>query len=588
MNNDKKQMLNCIIMADLIKLVVWREKMNIVKLNSKFEYTLNLMVSLMLAAAPKYIQMGYCKFNLGYFLTVLWIFMALTVISWGLRSKLLNNSINKDAFFDSNKWIKIIFNSKYSVLYITLIIFSCWLPVIISLYPGTLINDTWGQLGEFINFSKGGVIHKGVLSDHHPFVDTLIMGSIITPFGKLFHNWQLGIFVYVIIQAFFSALSFSLTVKYAHAKLMLKNTFLVFMVAFYALCPVFPASVQTVSKDALFSWIYVIFIILYIEAIRTKCQCFNNIKYDIWMIVVASLSILTKKVGLYVILFSLLALIFLIPKNRIKSFGVLIVTLFISVGLSGMIKSNLKVVPGGKQEMFSLPFQQTARYYKYYKNEVTKKEYRTLNEVVDMKNIDKRYNPTLADPVKGYNDRGSTQQYINYLKVWFAEGIKHPRVYFDAGVAMLSGWFSFSEYNPLMEMSWHSQLNPSLIPSTVPDRRGFFKYSSDTTQQFFNDLYSNPLFTIFLSYAFYATLIPVFVISTLCKKWYSTELKYYWLAMVPLILSLVLGCWLSPVSIVFEGRRYLYPVVYTLPIMVALCVSMYQKKSVNTFKRDDG
>ncbi|MFT8584475.1 hypothetical protein [Liquorilactobacillus hordei] len=121
--------------------------MNIVKLNSKFEYTLNLTVSLMLAAAPKYIQMGYCKFNLGYFLTVLWIFMALTVISWGLRSKLLNNSINKDAFFDSNKWIKIIFNSKYSVLYITLIIFSCWLPVIISLYPGTLINDTWGQLG---------------------------------------------------------------------------------------------------------------------------------------------------------------------------------------------------------------------------------------------------------------------------------------------------------------------------------------------------------------------------------------------------------------------------------------------------------
>jgi len=45
---------------------------------------------------------------------------------------------------------------------------------------------------------------------------------------------------------------------------------------------------------------------------------------------------------------------------------------------------------------------------------------------------------------------------------------------------------------------------------------------------------------------------------------------------IPLILSIVLGCWLSPVSIALEGKRYLYPVIYTIPFMIGICFSMYQ------------
>jgi len=35
--------------------------------------------------------------------------------------------------------------------------------------------------------------------------------------------------------------------------------------------------------------------------------------------------------------------------------------------------------------------------------------------------------------------------------------------------------------------------------------------------------------------------------------------------------SLALGCWLAPVSIHFEGRRYLYPITYTALLMLAWC-----------------
>lgn len=75
-----------------------------------------------------------------------------------------------------------------------------WFPIIFALYPGTLINDTWGQLSEYIRYYNIGGTYYGRLSDHHPFVDTLIMGSIITPFGEKLQNWQLGFFVYGRLQ----------------------------------------------------------------------------------------------------------------------------------------------------------------------------------------------------------------------------------------------------------------------------------------------------------------------------------------------------------------------------------------------------
>ena len=546
---------------------------------SKFEYFLYFLISVMITAAPKYIQTGNCSLNLEFFITFLWTFLAICFLSQLLRTFFIKSALNPKEI--SNTYVNFILNSKYSLLYITLIILIFWLPIIISLYPGTLINDTWGQLNEYLTFFKHGEIQRGVLSDHHPFFDTLIMGFIITPFGKYLHNWQLGIFTYTMIQSILTAFSFALTVIYAHKKLHIKNGFSLFMIGFYAICPIFPVSVQTVSKDALFSWIYVIFILFFIEAIRTKCHSFNSLKYCIALILTAFFCTLTKKVGLYIILLSFISITIFIPKNRSKTLVVLICTLFLSVGLTGIIKSSLGVTPGGKQEMFSLPFQQTARYYRNYGKDTTKKEDAIIGKVLNMKNLGERYTPTNADPVKGYNDRGTTNQYKNYIKVWFKQGLRHPKIYFSAANAMLAGWFSFTEYRPLLDMSWHSQLNPKLIPNTTPNRKGFFKKSSAIVENVFDNLYNNPLFMLLLSYAFYATLLPAFIIATLWRKWEKEQIKYYWITTIPLILSILLGCWLAPVSIQFEGRRYLYPVIYTLPIMLALCKSVYQIKYSN-------
>ena len=553
-------------------------QLRLMKTNSISDYIVCLALALGLVAAPYYVKTGSCALSFTYFITVIIVFLALLTISALIRKLIVRNVENnkyKNRYLIL--WDKML-NSKYAFFWLMLIILAFWSPIIISLYPGTLINDTWGQLSEYIQHFNIGGVYSGQLSDHHPFIDTLIMGTIITPFGEKLHNWQLGFFVYTIIQVILTSFSFAATIVYSFKKLKVKSSYLLIICLFYGLCPVFPISAQTISKDALFSWIYVLFILLFIEVIRTQGKCLLNYKYMILLIIVASLCMFTKKVGLYIIGLSLFSIIIFIPKFRVRSSIVLGVVLLISVGLIGGVKSSLNVLPGGKQEMFSIPFQQSARYMREYKNDVTKQEYRAINKLIDAKTAGEKYDPLNADPVKGFADRGNALEFKNYLTSWYQEGIRHPKVYIAAFNAMVSGWFSFEEYLPLTNMGWHSQLDPKLIPESASIRPKLFNAASNVVQSVSDNLYRNSIFQIFLSYAFYASIMPAFIVATLLRKWYSKNLKYYWLSAIPFVLSIILGCWLAPLSISFEGRRYLYPVVYTLPIMLMLCLSMYQKK----------
>lgn len=552
--------------------------MNSIKVNSISDYIVCLILALGLAAAPYYINTGSCTLSLTYFVTVIIVFLTLLIISTVIRNLLVRDA--KSRRYNSQyltRWNRLLDN-KYAVIWLMLIILLLWSPVIISLYPGTLINDTWGQLSEYIQYFNIGGIYNGRLSDHHPFIDTLIMGTMITPFGEKLHNWQLGFFIYTIIQVILTSFSFALSIVYSFKKLKVRASYLLVMCLSYGLCPVFPISAQTISKDALFSSIYVLFILMFIEIIRTQGEYLSNYKYMILLIVVASLCIITKKVGLYIISISLLSTIIFIPKFKVRSSVVLGMVLLISVGLVGGIKSSLNVLPGGKQEMLSVPFQQSARYMLEHRNDVTKKEYRAINKLIDVKTAVEKYDPINADPVKGYADRGTTLEFKNYLVSWYQEGTRHPRAYIAAFNAMVSGWFSFEEYLPLTNMSWHTQLNPGLMPEKASIRPKIFNSTSNVVQSVNDNLYHNSILQLFLSYAFYASIIPAFIIATLFRNWHSETLKYYWLSAIPLILSIILGCWLAPLSISFEGRRYLYPVIYTLPIMVILCLSMYQNK----------
>ncbi len=241
----------------------------------KIDVFLCAFLALAFTSSSRYIKSGDCEIDGVYLLASFAFFISLLGINMVIRRGIA-------FYFESNLetppclacFCKRFFDSKNAVFKTALLIFLFWLPVLLLLYPGTFINDTWGELQQFMAFTDGGHLHRHTLGDHHPFFDTLFMGAIIIPIVKLTGAWHVAIFLYVLMQALFTSLAFAYSALYMHRKLDIGRLPTVLLLAFYCVMPMYAASVQTVSKDALFSWIYVFFFVFFVEIVRTNGQAF--------------------------------------------------------------------------------------------------------------------------------------------------------------------------------------------------------------------------------------------------------------------------------------------------------------------------
>lgn len=549
----------------------------ILKINenlSILDIIVSLIFGIAFAVLPSYYNKGHSEFNSKILLCALGLailFVFLTVLFRVIIIFVDNRNKNM------KKLEMIVFNkNKYRLLIFALIILLCWTPILISLFPGTFSNDTFGQISQLYYLRLGGG-----LQDNHPVLTTLLIGNMILPLSLVTGNWHLFMFIYVIIQAIATSLVFAYTLIYAKEKLKLNNKFIIFFLAIYCLLPIFPGAVQAINKDALFSWIYVLFAINYIEIVRTNGENLKNNKSLILMIILSILCSLTKKVGMYVILLSFIPMFFTKILNKRRIMVPFICTIIFMMIIMPILFEMFGIGKGGQQEKYSLLFQQTARYLKYHMNDTTEEEIQIIEEVIgkDVNKIVEVYDPILADPVKGFVQMTEDENYIKYLKVWAKQGLRHPKTYLDAANAMLSGWISFREYKPLMNMNWHSQLNTFITPKWVAER-DVTKESAEFIQNAYDKIYEIPIFGIVLSKGLYTVLIPGFAFCSVIKY----KSKRNWLVIVPMILSLILGCFLAPASNNWEGQRYLYPVIYTsvLTLMwVIYCIKNRESEITN-------
>lgn len=470
----------------------------------------------------------------------------------------------------NNKLINKIMSSKKRIFILALIIFLCWLPSLIMLYPGTCINDTWGQLASVIRLKNG----HWSMSAHHPIFDTFYMSSIILPIVYKTNNWHVAMFVYVIIQSIITSIVFAYSIIYAKNKLNVNDKVIILLLLIYIICPIYVTSVQTISKDALSAYIYVLFTIQFIEIVRTNGKYLLDKKNMFIHILTITFCILTKKIEAYVIILSYIPL--LISYRKIFKFILfpLLSTVLIFFIILPTLRLTFSISKSGKQEMYSLPFQMTARYVKYNYKDIPEEEKIVISKVLNYDELKDTYNPTNADPVKKYNQKGEDLDYINYLKVWFKQGIKAPIIYLKAAGCQVIGWFSLTEYKPLINMDNHSQIHSGVIPERAAIRNNHSNKTYKIYNNIYDFVYEIPLLKLFLSYGFYATFLPAFIILTLIKN-----RKFNFLfCCVPLVSTIVIGCYLAPVSINPEGLRYLYPITYTIPILLIVILNSCKEK----------
>lgn len=538
------------------------------------DYCICICLSVLIPLSTVYLKTGDISLSsniIMQFILLFFVLLILTILTRQIFYTLANSDFaNKSGFIavSANK----LFQSKHQLLWISLIIFLCWLPSLIMLYPGSLANDSWGQLSQTLSL-KDGVWD---FSSHHPVLGTIIMSVIIIPIHTLTNDWQLGFFAYVILQAVSASLCFSYSIVYMRKKMkQKKRTSLIFLLI-YCFYPIFIASTQTIAKDLLSACFFLLFIIQFIEIIRTGGASLLDKRSLPVFIVTCILCILTKKTSFYIILFSVLPLLVILKRSRKLISLIVLVMASFSLIFIPIVQKTFSIKPSLTREMLSLPFQQSANYIIRHGEEITDHEKSVLENTLDYYNITTQYDPIDADHIKGNSKIISNREYLSYLKTWLIQGIKHPETYIEAAFKQNAGWFSYLIYLPSTDMKHHNQLNLEYMPEKVTERSEFFL----STSQIFNDIYQFifqiPIIGAVLTFVFVASLLPLFIMATIYHRHKQNGLKYLF-ACAPVILSLFIGCYLAPQSATIEGVRYLYPILYSSPLLLMLAISLYSK-----------
>jgi len=485
-----------------------------------------------------------CKF-IGYY------YFFLVGISLTAQSFLKMKLKNVPAFF-KEKFLK------HPFLFSFVVLFLCYLPYLIAFYPGVINYDAANQIKEVMGIPTrymDSVIlldESVTLTNFNPILHTFFIGGFFK-LGVLLGNVNLGIFFSTFLQFLIVIAIFAYALSYLYREgVSLKILF--FVLLFFAFVPVFPFYALTGVKDVLFSS----FVLLFVLKLHFLISHSARARDYLIFFLIALLVILLRNNGIYTVLLGLLFL--LCYRNlRVMAFTCFVLCLGFYIGFNRVLLPSLHISNTSIREILSIPFQQTARYAKYYEEEFSERDKAIVDQILTFDTLKDRYNPSLSDPVKNeFNKYATREDLIRYFEVWANGLVKRPGVYMNATINNVYGYF----YPNISGWYFYYQLNPKLPEA------GFDYHFIDSLQGVRQVLSGYGL--IFPHIPILGMLVNVGFI-VWCYLFLSMLLiaqkrKNLFVLLIP-GLSLILVCVVSPANTYF---RYILPCLFSLPICFGL------------------
>lgn len=462
--------------------------------------------------------------------------------------------------------------TKYSFRIYFFGLFICWFPNLILSYPAAMCPDAWNQLAQFYGAHK--------FTAHHPPVHTILIG-LFENIGQMIGNGNIGLFMFIFMQTIFFAcvLAYMLNTmqKFSTPIWLISLTFIIAIVS-----PYYTEYIGLILKDNIYSYFILLFVIELFYILVLKQEFWKNKKHIFLFAISMIGSILFRNNGKYIIypmVFLVIIICIMHNKEKLCKYSffkviiICIVTVAIPFGIQkGIVQYYYQIEDGSIREALSFPFQQTARYVKKYGEEVTKEEKKAINTVLSYKDLAERYDPRISDPVKAtYKETASTADLVNYLKVWFQQGLKHPITYIEATMNQ-----NYYLVYPLKE-------DPTIYDASDTDMENLVWFQEklgiheipgiqkiDKLGTGFNQvLFTLPIIGLLSNIAFF-NLILIYI----CYESIKRRIPEMTLVLTPLLLSDIVIV-LAPV--IFGHPRYAFPIVYSLPFVFA--VFLYYRKN---------
>lgn len=442
----------------------------------------------------------------------------------------LNNSTDK-------KTCKIIFCLSF------LVIFVCWIPYFLTLYPGGVSPDSIGELTAVQNFS--------ITSDHHPVLHQVFMFIFYHIGHFLFGNVNDSVAFISIIQMLFMALIFAYSITYLYKRNVNKKV-LFFANLFYAISPIFGYYSVTMWKDVLFGAFFLLFSV-------HLCQLMENKKAisikNLIMFLISSLLIIffrNNAIYMYILFIPVAILYFKEERKKMIVCFTIVIGLFLIV--KGPVYKCLNISKSSSSEYIAMPLQQIGR-MAYKKVSFTNKEKKFFDELIPVEIMETAYNPTVSDGIKfnpAYNLEFFNDNKIEFFKIYIGLVARYPNIAVESYLTSTLGyWYPNVMYWSVANNVWENDIgvyNDSKAPKFIED----YVFSAESRNL--------PIISLQWSIGLCFWLILLAGCVCYLRKGFSTLLLYF-----P-----IFGIWLTMMiaSPVWGEFRYVFCAFTCLPLLL--------------------
>lgn len=528
---------------------------------------LSILLSIFLIVGNSFKKKGSFEFITNHLIIHIVTFLILIFIFYKVISflfKKLDNIKWKESQ-EFNKIIKI-FN-KHPFLFCFIIILICWLPYIISFYPAILSPDPSYQIMQFFHidnkYSTYSILldPSVIITNHHPVIHTLLLGSMVK-IGTLLGSVNIGLFLYSIIQILILSSTLSYTIVFLK-NIKIPKKYLLLCLIIYALTPVFPFYSMSAVKDVIFGSLIILYIISIYQFMNKKEITFKDMLKELLLMI---LIILFRNNGFHVILLSFPFLLFY--KNKKQILMIFLLMLTFNITYNKVILPYFKITPSSIREVLSIPFQQTARYVNEYDSELSEKDKKIIDQILEYDTLATRYNPELADPVKNkFNRYYKSEDLKEYFKVWKKGLFKHPITYIEATVHNTYGYF----YPFKTNWYFYHKYDTRIV------KKGFdYHYNSLSSERNFLTIIATifpyiPVIGFLVNIGFNSWILLFMACYLIYQK------KYKSLVVLLPSFVLLLVCVASPANTYF---RYALPNIFAMPLLFGIFLKDCETKKM--------
>lgn len=511
------------------------------------------------------------------------IMAAFALVAGLLCYLLFSRFLRKGLSIDSSKGPKalpLVFE-KRSVLVCAAIIFVCWIPIIVIMYPTGMTVDTYNQIYQFQSsaptyYPTTRVLVDAEFIDHHPVMDTLLYGSF-WQIGYWVGSQDIGLFALALIQCIILALELAALTCYLQ-RLRVPWALRLASLAFFALFPFFGHYSTTVLKDVTYLTFFIPWSLIWVEAARTKGANFRNLGMLVVFMLLGGACIITKKLGVFIWLPSIVALFLCLRDHRLKIAlgGVATILAFSFVLPTVLYPAIGGVAPGGRQEMLGPAIQHLTALMIEDEGAFTDQELSDLDKVYKLKKAKRLYEPFRSDGAKScYRSTTCTDaDNARLLQIWLEKGLEHPDVYLKSTMQTCGMLFVpflkltyYYDENYRLQRRLYRHYNPEfkVVSISQPEELADINehLERDSIESKISDL---PVVSLFFTLGFYGGCIPLFVlICVLYAKRQSLprNTPCLVLGIIPVILTIAYYP-ISPVA----SPRYVLHLMYLAPLLL--------------------